>query len=1071
MDSSLHVCAARFATCLLMVSCCISLPAQAADAEHLPETIPASTLVIRNDLDGPVQGQVDFAQTHVIAAQRRIFDPLLVPGREALIIFTPTASVQSAIMVVHTIQGEKSFPMAPPAQFPKTATFDKENVFSGNPIVGSYPVYKPGAFTATVPASFFQPENKISFFVNNDTSRSGTLGVDKMVFLKSESEGFVSMNIKGCILKPEKDCNVQLDQFDMQKNPELAKIAAREMFSELPVKELILGMGQTYWPYLIAMGPDGMPHRYQIGGADYREWAAYGDKTLPAKVGMGNFWRAASDLGNKAPGKFVAITGQLLDVPNDILVFPPEIGASCGGNSCNYPNRPVGFWHETAHGLGLSHVSPPRYEDWAYRSYDQRMLPNYHPNPHAYGLEVDYLGYHYFGNVVGLIEGGAWPADATASAPLIDDFEALKAAKPSDVLDWKRYIAPFTHQQMLIIQRRFGSFPSGLKYAAFDDDHRPPRTSAQTSEHVATMSTIKSDPPLDDGIDLQPHDQLPMLKLLSPNEHPILVGVPVQTLVVTMASADNDAQKISQIYPPIVSNYGNVFAPTNTQPSDIKIGTAAFYEKIQIGQTGKCLTLLTGSTVGQATCILPDLREQLWVRLDVGLPVPLFRLMNVALSKCLASDLSMTDCDDINGTNIQWNPREDLTLSTQRIRLQTEVNGKFISAAANDSLKMDGIGGDEQLFYPGSGGIPVNNFKLRVHYLGGAVDNFGLSPGILLKTQLASASINVASDRKPLLAELFRNNQIVDSRNLDGQPVLPPPLFEGIPDLYESAAISYIRDTGENHCLMLNNGQLQHADCQALSPNMQWKVVNQPALPDEKSLAPIMTLAIGHGCLDSALTVKECDPSDARQRWRGRLDITADPNIYRLQDSSTGRFVTVEYPGSKVSLEPQASRGQTFKLADASNIGQPYILRSMTNEKCLTRLREKITTQDCNGDLNQLWKMPPSETVGSIGPYFSLMDSYAERCVNADLDFVSCVQNAPEQRWAGRLDMTNDSGIRMLQNSTKGLFVTTGPDGDISMKPLTSGPDQRFRAYSHSQSTGKIGLPDDSQLAVPLPTK
>ena len=137
------------------------------------------------------------------------------------------------------------------------------------------------------------------------------------------------MNIKGCLFRVPGTCRTTLDQFDISSNPELAKIAAREMFSELPVKQLILGMGESYWPYIIAKGVGGV-HRYSaiLGERPYTLWVSYGDKTLPAKAGMGNFWRAASNLGNKQPGKFVAISGQLLDLPDDIPVMRTPGGAS-----------------------------------------------------------------------------------------------------------------------------------------------------------------------------------------------------------------------------------------------------------------------------------------------------------------------------------------------------------------------------------------------------------------------------------------------------------------------------------------------------------------------------------------------------------------------------------------------------------------------------------------------------------------------------------------------------------------------------------------------------------------------
>ena len=511
-----------------------------------------------NDLEGVVQGRITFAQTHVTNATRKIFDPPLVPGREALVIFQqhPFADIRSVDLVVRSAGRETTIAMTPPESFPDSRKYDEDNVYSGKHIVGDYPKYAGWSYTATLPYDQVQPDMELKFVVNNDASKSGTLPASKMVFLNNQSEGLVLMNIKGCAFREQSTCRTTLDQYDMQKNPELAKIAAREMFSELPVKQLVLGMGESYWPYVIAIGPDGKPHRYSTSNRNYREWAAFGDLTLSAKLGMGNFWRAASDLGNKKPGKFVAISGQLLDVPDDIPSMPPGVGASCSGNSCNYPYYPGGFWHEVGHGLGLPHSTPPRYEGWAWRSYDLNFLPNYHPAPQNYGLGTDHLGFHYFGHIVGSLGEPGWP-ESTASAPLIDEFEQLRRQAPAKTADWKHYVAPFTHQQILQVQRRFGSFPAQLRYARLNDDHRQP-PAPPLAEGVEKKSDSLAR--FDTDTLLTPQAGGELFSLVEPGQQPVLKGVPVHTLVVTLADRSHDSEGISQIYPAIVSNYGNVFA-------------------------------------------------------------------------------------------------------------------------------------------------------------------------------------------------------------------------------------------------------------------------------------------------------------------------------------------------------------------------------------------------------------------------------------------------------------------------------------------------------------------------------
>ena len=69
---------------LLAALSTLAFPVHASDPEQ-PQAVQVSQVTaLRNDLEGAVQGQVDFAQTHVVAATRRIFDPLLVPERGSI---------------------------------------------------------------------------------------------------------------------------------------------------------------------------------------------------------------------------------------------------------------------------------------------------------------------------------------------------------------------------------------------------------------------------------------------------------------------------------------------------------------------------------------------------------------------------------------------------------------------------------------------------------------------------------------------------------------------------------------------------------------------------------------------------------------------------------------------------------------------------------------------------------------------------------------------------------------------------------------------------------------------------
>lgn len=869
---------------------------QAQEATPPPSEASAETASWQNDLDGFVQAQIRFAQTHVIDAPRKIFDPLLVPSREALVVFEPhtLAMIDSVNMIVQYNGNEIIIPMAPPAALPENAVFDQENVFSGRPIVGNFPRFTTRAFTVTLPPYLVLPGIELKFVVNNDPQKSGTLNKDKMVFLNNESEGLVLMNIKGCLFKPLTACRTTLDQWDMQKNPQLAKIAAREMFSELPVKQLILGMGESYWPYVIARGPDGRPHRYSTSDRNYREWATFGDKTLPAKLGMGNYWRAASALGDKRPGQFVAISGQLLDVPDDIPVLPPGVGASCGGNSCNYPHEPAGFWHETGHGLGLPHDTPPRYEGWAWRGYDLRFLPNTHPNPSAYGLGKDHLDYHYFGHVLGTLNEPAWPG-STASAPLIDEFEQLRREHPANTADWKHYIAPYTHQQMLRVQQRFGSFPEGLQYAKITDDHRQPPGPAPTPESVKSLTTS-----IDTGI-ADVSDTGHLLNLIAPDEEPVEKGVAVHTLVLTMGDRSSDAEKITQIYPPIISNYGNVFAPSGTASPLEAPSTSAFADaRIQSAKTGKCLSVMPGG-VGFEFC-LDAAPHQRWTTAGGER----FRLRHAATLRCLDANLQLQVCADQPAQT--WGLRRDMTNSDTIHLLQNVSNGKFITPGPADAALMEGVRGSEQYLYAFNDN-EISVHTLQVRYVDGSVDDWVVYPGAIPPGHVITAAINVPSSRKPVLATLSRNGQVIDSRMIAILPALPTPITVGGEAGYPVVIAQYLRSEATGKCLARTSRALTQQVCNAADVQQQWGVFDVLSV---SSPAFILTGLNSTECLYTELEMTGCLINFKEAQWRARKDL-AHPEMIMLQNGADGRFITAAPDGTVSAQGLTQGTDQNFR--------------------------------------------------------------------------------------------------------------------------------------------------------------
>ncbi len=1027
---------------LLGVSLVCSLP-NAAEPLSIPDQPATLATTWQNDLDGSVQGQIEFAQTHVINVPRAIVDPLLVPGREALVMFTPRplVGVSSVSLVVESQAGPITIAMTPPSGFPENTEFDEENIYSGRHIVGQWPKFRDRAYTATVPWYLFNAENNLKFFVNNDASRMGSLNKTKTIFMTNESEGLVLMNIKGCLFRMKPACRTTLDQYDLSSNPELAKIAAREMFSELPVKQLVFGMGESYWPYIIAKGIDGIYRYASVSDRPYEFWAAYGEKTLPAKAGMGNYWRQASDLGEKQPGKFVAISGQLLDVPDDIPVLPPGVGASCGGSSCNYPNYPAGFWHETGHGLGLPHESPPRYENWAYRSYDMRFMPHYHPDPQRYGLAVDYLGYHYFGHVLGPLRppnAPQWPA-ATASAPLVADFEKLRSLNPPAVAKWLHYVVPYTHQQTLRVQQRFGSFPAGLQYADINDDHRPAST-APSAAPTDEATTAAQQAPIDEGIDAQIHDMGIVAEVEKGEDTPIMKGVQVQTLVVSMAAPSllNDSRKVSQIYPPIVSNYGNVFKPPvrqlptgGDQPAN-RIGSVRIYS----AQSSKCLTAESSESITYEWCRQSD-EKQNW-RQQGDQSSGTFQLSNVEYNRCLDVDLKLTSCS--SAPRHYWTSRKDLTNSDSVWRLQSSVNGTFVTPGPSGSVTMQPYGGNEQVFYVASPSVTPYEFVLHISYSDGSEDNWLLYAGFMPPTELVTTALNIAVSRKPVYAELIRDGQVMDKRMLDKEPSLPPPIIVGADAGYPTVIYQYLRSEETGKCLTRTPQGLTQDVCAIGRAEQKWNLFDVLSVGGPHFILAGESTA---NCLTSQFSFDPCLINDPNYQWSARKDL-AHVGKVMLQNAADGRFITANANDTVSPSALNGSKSQNFIALNPQTLIPPVRIKALGTAQCIARVGEAVTTQPCSNDVTQQWHVGAVKNVDSgLGPYFALVNSDGSRCLLNGLKMDACDVSAVEQQWSGRRDLAGSARFK-LQNIVSGTFLTANAFGPLVMEAVRDDEHQLY---------------------------
>ncbi|WP_060508148.1 TagA domain-containing protein [Pseudomonas sp. NBRC 111124] len=990
------------------------------------QTLPTKTL--RNDLLGPLAGQVDFAQTHVIAATRRIFDPFLVPNKDTLVMLRPQTPMTDVYLVVELDGEQTTFPMNRPDALPGAAFYDEENTFSGKIIKGEYPHFKEQTFSYTIPWNLFTANTKISFRQVGNEANQGSLPKDKLLFMTPESEGLVLMNIKGCLFKEEATCRTTVDQYDSELNPVAARIAAREMLSELPTQRLYLGVGKAYWPRIVAMGRDGKPHVYdKINGM---EWADFGDKTLPAKAGMGNYWRAASVLGDKKPGYPVAISGQLLDVPDGMPVLPPGVGASCSGSSCNYPYFPDGFWHETGHGLGLPHDTPGRYEDWSYRAYDNVFLPNTHPNPKAYGLPVDYLGKHYFGHVLGSLAAPPWHP-STASAPLIDEFESLGLGS-REGSSWKRYIAPYTHQQTLRVQQRFGSLPEGVEYAGIGDDHRaPPPPQALTS-----MAPSTERPTLPDtGIETPRIG--PAVISATTDESPTEKGVPVHTLVLTFSDPSHNQDGINQIYPAIVSNYGNVYSPLRA-PVSGHATSSTFNTSALVTVAGQCLASEQSSLVLKACHeASTNLSLQIMPPLDSDERelAPVVVIRNKA-EQCLDFDLAFRTCTP-EEPQVRWRARKDLTQSDRLFKLQESHSGRFITPTPTGTLQLQANSDMNELgvFYPGDDRTP-HRYSVDIEYADKSVDTHMLYDALIAKDVLKTAAINVNSRRQPRTATLKVDDQTVQTRELEDN-LLPEVIRMGAEhgeEIPQASPPQWLYLPKYGTCLASTERGTKLAAC---DENAIWRLPKKNAYPFVfDAYQPVDMMG---KCIDYQQASTTCKYPQKDTLWWTRSDLASSiPQIY-LQDPQTGRFITARQGSETIQLEPLGN-------PDQQRFEKHYLpLFSLTqgSHSLEGRGRTVATTR-----ANRLYGWYLVDIMGNDlpdkMPSFMLMTSDGQ-CLDDELILRGCAfPRTDSLSWNPRKDLETTEGKIRLQNMKNGRFLQVSDSGEVSLEPLDWSQTQIF---------------------------
>ncbi|WP_413038407.1 hypothetical protein [Pseudomonas coronafaciens] len=206
--------------------------------------------------------------------------------------------------------------------------------------------------------------------------------------------------------------------------------------------------------------------------------------------------------------------------------------------------------------------------------------------------------------------------------------------------------------------------------------------------------------------------------------------------------------------------------------------------------------MLTNNIPGFERCSVTSYQQR-WTAVKTA-NEQLVNLVNDVTDKCLDGNLMMVSCRQ-NRAHL-WTFREDITHSKTILRLQNEQNGKFITAGDGSTAYMTGYSGKEQEFYTTPNTAP-DNYTLRVQYANGLTDTWSLYSGNVDAGDVVSVAINVSSARKPVSAELRRNNLSLNKRMLDTQPELPPAIVVGAEAGYPVITPQYLRSRLNKLCL------------------------------------------------------------------------------------------------------------------------------------------------------------------------------------------------------------------------------------------------------------------------------
>ncbi len=461
------------------------------------------TRAIRNDVQGNLAGMVQFVQSHSVNpnGNQQNNHPDVVAKRSALLLFTPTSSVDGILQVEGFLNGHSlgELPMNMPYQLPKSDYANGD----GRPDLA----YSKRAFHSVLPWNWMQPGLKLVFSNNNNNSE---LPANNIQFAAPSQ--LVLHNIRlGMLTTPPVS-----DNHKLTIEPTLY---ATDYFQTLPISKLINAQYQEIQLNRVIVNSGTIYDQVSAddGGVysgDMRENVAKHQVSTGINLANWGISSSSNSQDNPQISARVTIHHAQGNYQNGVQKHGLSGGAGIGTLYSSQGNE---LSHELGHNYGLGHYPGKSGDDvfwaahhadsgWGYIGHRNRMRANVHWFAQGNGIDVGGItSSENFKRIYSYNKDAMSGGEVTSAFSKYTHHTGYSANK---IQEWfaPKWIADASQQ-------------SGYK-------------KWENNQFVAANTQGKY-------------------------EKPIKVGVPVITLLGGYDPSTN-AQK-AVLYPAFISNYGNVF--------------------------------------------------------------------------------------------------------------------------------------------------------------------------------------------------------------------------------------------------------------------------------------------------------------------------------------------------------------------------------------------------------------------------------------------------------------------------------------------------------------------------------